>query len=226
MTTIPDWGQPGLRRAITIDGRDLLWNPSSLTPGAQIMQFRYPTADGGGKLSHPYRGEGQPNQHRQYSFRLPWESLEDDDTEQVEQIAADGEEHTLCIWKREYLFYSCAVGQQVLYLPRRRLNAPRVLSRSTDDFPFIFEVEDSPGSNTWTERTVVYQTDVAIDDAVPDGEVWVSDTTQTMKTAPAFTDPTKVRIQFYPLFPVFVESITINYPESVVDQKELQLTEN
>lgn len=159
--------EPGYN-VLTIDG--VSWRlPKSITPEDPLRLSQSDLASGDVSVVGTWSGEGMPNVLDGFRLTLPWDI---DDTnaalaDAIELLRASGAAHDLCYWKQRAYIYTLALNQSVIYLPRRDAYAAGYVG-------FDGVVNMLTATLNGTALTVSYHATVELADAVPDGELYVS----------------------------------------------------
>lgn len=198
------FNQAFLDGAIHLDGTKIVMGPNQFRPRVTRHLAKNATLAGRMAVTSPYR-EGWPDLANAMEFDILWtldtsQASQQTDYGNLRDIEAQGGTHTLAYWQMEQAYYTAYAGQVLIYLPRKNAASASIAGFTTTTHPLTCTVND-------VSRTVVYKATVATDDTVPDGEIWVPNDALMCKTSPALAKADIVKIRYYPLYDVILDSV-------------------
>jgi len=220
-------GQPGLAEVFTIDGVDLpLPKAGGYVVDNPPQQTAFQSMAGGNTLSQPYRGAGMPDRCDLITLTIPYDidATNASLAEQVEVLRATAGPHEFADWKQRVYVYKLRAGQQYAYLPRGDAFAKWGGASAAE-----MAVDGTPVA------TIAYKTTVAEGDAVPAGEVWISETLIRHPFSGLYVAPfklgtapgagAKLAVKYFPVFRVDVAAVPSSFPFVGREDKTLHLIE-
>lgn len=226
MTSGAKPNEPGIAESFWINGQEYAM-PTEYQVAAQLAQSVFATMAGTQIVRAAYRGDGLPDRADSFTFVIPYD-IDDQNgalAELVEILRATPGPHYFADWKQRVVFYTLRPNQSFLYLPREDASQRAWLTVATASF--------TPGW-TGTAQTVVYKPTVAIGDAVPANEIWISQATIQHPTSGRWVAPFKLGSppnapstligKYHPLFRVDVVDVVTNFGSRMAGREDKVIT--
>ncbi len=154
-------GDPGIDRAIVIDGIVLTIMPEAMEVTPEPVGDYQDMLDGGGRVwqRRPHF-DGIANHMDRYTISVPFAAIQGENREKMELIRVTGDPHRVTLWRMVPIVYTCKSGLQRYYLPRLRKCAPHLYDGlelgggvivDTETFPTFATLEDVDLTVTYAE---------------------------------------------------------------------------